>query len=67
MPRMTEASTKSSSSQDSSQLPSRRAEFFVFSVIAALIWPVVAVGIVGGYGFVIWMYQIVFGPPGPPH
>jgi nitrate reductase NapE len=64
---MIEASTKSSSSQDGSQPPSRRAEFFVFSVITALIWPVVAVGIVGGYGFVIWMYQIVFGPPGPPH
>lgn len=64
---MTEASTKSSSSQNGSQLPSRRAELLVFSVIAALIWPVVAVGVVGGYGFVIWMYQIVFGPPGPPH
>lgn len=46
--------------------PSSRAEFLVFSIIAALIWPVVAVGVVGGYGFLVWMYQLVFGPPGPP-
>ena len=44
----------------------RRAEFFVFAIIAALIWPVVAVGVVGGYGFLIWMTQLIVGPPGPP-
>jgi nitrate reductase NapE len=43
-----------------------RAEFFVFAVIAAFIWPVVAVGVVGGYGFLIWMSQLILGPPGPP-
>lgn len=43
-----------------------RAEFFVFAIIAALIWPVVAVGVVGGYGFLIWMTQLIVGPPGPP-
>ena len=46
---------------------SRRAEWFAFVVLAVLIWPVIAVGVVGGYGFVIWMSQIVLGPPGPPH
>ena len=44
----------------------RRAEFFVFAIIAAFIWPVVAVGVVGGYGFLVWMTQMVLGPPGPP-
>jgi nitrate reductase NapE len=63
---MIEASDKSQTTQDIAAPPSRRAELFVFSVIAALIWPVVAVGVVGGFGFVIWMYQIIFGPPGPP-
>jgi nitrate reductase NapE len=43
-----------------------RAEFFVFAIIAAFIWPVVAVGVVGGYGFLIWMVQSIMGPPGPP-
>lgn len=46
---------------------SRRSELIVFLVIVALIWPVVTVGIVGGYGFAVWMYQLVAGPPGPPH
>jgi nitrate reductase NapE len=44
----------------------RRAEFFVFAIIVAFIWPVVAVGVVGGYGFLIWMFQMILGPPGPP-
>jgi nitrate reductase NapE len=46
---------------------SRREELFAFVVLAVLIWPVVAVAVVGGYGFIIWMSQIVLGPPGPPH
>jgi nitrate reductase NapE len=45
---------------------SRREELFAFLVLAVLIWPVITVGVVGGYGFAVWMSQIVFGPPGPP-
>jgi nitrate reductase NapE len=44
----------------------RRSELIVFAVIAAFIWPVVAVGVVGGFGFLIWMSQLILGPPGPP-
>ncbi|AJD46166.1 periplasmic nitrate reductase, NapE protein [Rhizobium sp. SEMIA 4085] len=44
----------------------RRNEFLTFLVLAFGIWPLVAVGVVGGYGFLVWMFQIVFGPPGPP-
>ena len=47
--------------------PTRRQELLAFICLALLIWPVVAVGIVGGYGFLVWMWQLVFGPPGPPH
>lgn len=43
----------------------RRSELLAFLVLAFGIWPVVAVGVVGGYGFLVWMWQIVFGPPGP--
>ena len=46
--------------------PTRRAEFLAFLTLAVLIWPVVAVGVVGGYGFLVWMFQLVVGPPGPP-
>jgi nitrate reductase NapE len=45
---------------------SRRQELFAFLVLAVLIWPIVAVGVVGGYGFAVWMSQLVLGPPGPP-
>lgn len=45
----------------------RRAEIIVFSIIAAVIWPVMAVAVVGGYGFLVWMSQMMLGPPGPPH
>lgn len=45
---------------------SRRFETLAFMILAFGIWPVVAVGVVGGYGFLVWMFQIVFGPPGPP-
>ena len=44
----------------------RRRELLAFLALAFGIWPIVAVGVVGGYGFLVWMYQIVYGPPGPP-
>jgi nitrate reductase NapE len=46
--------------------PTRRKELLAFLVLAFGIWPIVAVAVVGGYGFLVWMWQIVFGPPGPP-
>ncbi|HET7880965.1 MAG TPA: nitrate reductase [Acetobacteraceae bacterium] len=44
----------------------RSPELLVFAILAVLVWPVVAVGVVGGWGFAVWMYQQVYGPPGPP-
>ena len=35
--------------------------FLFFTVVMA---PALAVIIVSGYGFLIWMYQILAGPPG---
>jgi nitrate reductase NapE len=44
--------------------PSTRTEelrsFLFFTVVMA---PALAVAIVGGYGFLVWMYQMVAGPP----
>ena len=51
---------------DIARRASWRAELFVFAIIAAFIWPVVAVSVVGGYGFLVWMFQLILGPPGPP-
>lgn len=44
--------------------PSTRQEelrsFLFFTVVMA---PALSVMLVGGYGFAVWMYQIVVGPP----
>ena len=34
--------------------------FLFFTVVMA---PVLAVLIVGGFGFLVWMYQLIAGPP----
>jgi len=40
-----------------------RSEVLVFLLLAVLVWPLLTVGVVGGYGFAVWMRQQVFGPP----
>lgn len=58
--------------QDASEAPdsgvssTRRRELVMFLLLAFGVWPVVAVGVVGGYGFLVWMWQLISGPPGPP-
>jgi nitrate reductase NapE len=63
---MLDTSAKREAGPDGAQGTGRRSEFVVFAIIAAFIWPIVAVGVVGGYGFLIWMSQLILGPPGPP-
>ena len=63
---MTSETAKTDHPEAASEKPTRRAEFAAFLTLAVLIWPIVAVGIVGGYGFLVWMSQLVLGPPGPP-
>ena len=45
--------------------PSRKRELLAFIVLAVLIWPFIAIGIVSGWGFLVWMYYAFTGPPGP--
>jgi nitrate reductase NapE len=51
--------------QTEGDAPSTKTEewrsFFFFTVVMA---PVLAVAIVSGYGFIVWMYQLIAGPPG---
>jgi nitrate reductase NapE len=42
-----------------------RRELLMFFVLAVLIWPFVAIGVVSGWGFIVWMYYMFTGPPGP--
>ncbi len=38
---------------------------FVFLLV--FLFPLLSVAIVAGYGFIVWISQlVVFGPPGPP-
>lgn len=36
-----------------------------FLFLTAVLAPFLAVMIVAGYGFLVWMYQVFAGPPGP--
>jgi nitrate reductase NapE len=40
----------------------RERNTFIF--LSVILGPVLAIAIVGGYGFMIWMGQLIFGPPG---
>lgn len=41
----------------------KRRELWSFLFLTVIFAPALAVAIVGGYGFLIWMYQLVQGPP----
>lgn len=41
----------------------RRREWLVFLGLTFVVAPIVTVGIVGGYGFAVWIYQMLAGPP----
>ncbi|MCG3143603.1 MAG: hypothetical protein HONDAALG_00958 [Gammaproteobacteria bacterium] len=45
----------------------KRAELRVFLLLAVVLAPLISVLLVGGLGFSIWIFQLVAGPPGPPH
>lgn len=44
---------------------SRRQEFLAFLFLTVVLAPAVTLALVGGYGFAVWMYQLIAGPPGP--
>jgi len=43
---------------------SRVEERNVFLFIAIMFFPILSTALVGGYGFIIWISQILLGPPG---
>lgn len=50
----------------SSQGQEKRHELRLFIFLIVFLFPILSVVIVGGYGFAVWMSQILMGPPGPP-
>ena len=51
---------------DREPLAGHRGEWIAFLTLAVLIWPFIAVAVVGDFGFLVWMLQLLTGPPGPP-
>ena len=41
----------------------KRRELRGFLFLTVILAPALAVALVGGYGFLIWMYQLIQGPP----
>mgnify|MGYP000480180936 CR=1 FL=1 len=48
---------------DNDSAAQRKTERGVFLFLTVVLAPVLAVAIVGGYGFMIWIYQMFAGPP----
>ncbi len=49
--------------EQSSNTKTRELRGFLF--LTVVLAPVLTIAIVGGYGFAIWIYQLIAGPPGP--
>ena len=44
----------------------RRMEIYAFLIVTAVLMPALAIATVGTWGLVVWTYQAINGPPGPP-
>lgn len=49
---------------ENNQATSKKVERNVFIFLTVFLAPFLAVAIVGGYGFTIWISQMLLGPPG---
>lgn len=47
----------------SSEQPTTSQELGILLVLTGILAPLLAIAIVGGFGFIVWMYQLVAGPP----
>lgn len=48
---------------ENEQSVSKKQELSGFLFLTVLLAPALSVAIVGGYGFAIWIYQLLAGPP----
>lgn len=45
------------------KLNEKSRELRVFLFLTVILFPILSISLMGGYGFIIWMSQIIFGPP----
>lgn len=50
-------------SPEKPQKEQKRREWRLFLFIVVFLFPILSVALVGAYGFAIWMYQLLAGPP----
>jgi|TARA_A100001391_G_scaffold204934_1_gene202524 nitrate reductase NapE len=43
----------------------KRDETRLFIFLIVFLFPILSVALVSGYGFIVWIVQMIFGPPGP--
>lgn len=61
------STNRTTASSPAAVVPATRwEELRIFLLLTVVLAPVLAVLTVGGYGFLVWMYQLVAGPPGAP-
>jgi len=56
--------TMSPGDGDDDHVLTRRGERRVFLFIAVFLFPALFIALVGGYGLLIWLLQLIIGPPG---
>jgi len=61
---MSESDSRSTEDLTEEQSITRRQEWRLFLFIVVLLFPLLSVALVSAYGFSIWMYQLIAGPPG---
>lgn len=62
---LSEADVASSSTgQTPDTTPAKRHETLAFLFLAFVLFPILAIVFVGGFGFVVWMQHLIVGPPG---
>ena len=52
-------------SQEPKHERGKETRLFLFLIVC--LFPLLSVAIVGGYGFIVWFFQMLYGPPGPPN
>ncbi|MFT4927797.1 MAG: nitrate reductase NapE [Phenylobacterium sp.] len=56
--------SKPASESDNPSANSKKYERNTFLFLTVLLAPILSVFIVGGFGFIVWISQLLFGPPG---
>ncbi|MFW3615759.1 periplasmic nitrate reductase, NapE protein [Billgrantia antri] len=66
MQRTVDSSSRKRKPQTPEERQEKKRELLVFLFLAGILFPILAVLVVSGYGFAVWIFQIFAGPPGPP-